>query len=273
MENVKIIEGFVALIDVLGFRELVGRDYDLTQVHEYVKIVESILDNGINVSELQFVLFSDNLVVNTRDYTHESFKRLAIACSNLSFQLAQKQIAVRGAIAHGRFMRSPTTRQGVILAGQPIVEADYYQHAQNWVGTILAPSVVRHEEDLMKKCVISPPEPDETFEKWTGRVALGIHLQHWGQIPFHTTSAFENKHFDGYVVVPMSTPALSPESLQASLHGMQHQLETMKAVAPDPASQEKYSLTLNWLSGVRSEWGNRGMWQWHKTPDWNGKEK
>jgi hypothetical protein len=260
VENVHKIEGFVALIDVLGFRALVARDYDLTEVHQYVKIVESILDNASDVSELQFVLFSDNLVVNTRDATPESFKKLIIACSNLSFELAQKQIAVRGAIAYGQFMRSPTTRKGVILAGQPIVEADYYQHAQDWIGTILAPSVVRHEEHLEEHCIISPPKSDETLEDWTRRVALAIHLQHWSQIPFRTTSPFANKYFDGYVIVPICTPALSPESLKTSLNTMRHQLETMKAVAPDPASQEKYSLTLNWLWGVQSDWGNRRMW-------------
>jgi len=267
VENVQKIEGFVALIDVLGFRALVARDYDLTEVHQYVKIVESILDNASNVSELQFVLFSDNLVVNTRDPTPESFKNLVIACSNLSFELAQKQIAIRGAIAHGQFMRSPTTRRGVILAGQPIVEADYYQHIQNWIGTILAPSVVRHEEHLMKDCLVSPPKSGETPEDWTRRVALAIHLQHWPQIPFHTTSPFKNKFFDGYVVLPMPTLVLSPKSIETSLATLKHQLETMKAVAPNPASQEKYSSTINWLSAVQIDWGNRGMWQWHKTPD------
>ena len=254
MEKIENIVGFVALIDVLGFRELVGRDDDLSHVRQYIDTVVSLLENGQSPRPLQFVLFSDNLIVNTRDDTADSFQGLVVACSQLSFQLAQQRIAVRGAIAHGPFVRSSTTHQGVILAGRPIVEANHYQHAQNWVGSILAPSVIRRDAGLNQRCKIIQPESEETRAKWADRLPLAVHLQRYAGIPFHAASPFDKDFFDGYVVVPMRPGVSSPKTITASLEEMECQLEIMKASAPDPASQAKYSESLRWLWTVKSSW-------------------
>jgi len=158
VEKIENIRGFVSLIDVLGFRQLVSRDDELSEVREYVEAVASILQDE-KYKPLQFVLFSDNLVINTQDEKPASFFALIRACSDVFFNLAQHQIAVRGAVAHGMFMRSPNTQQGVVLAGRPIVEADHYQHCQDWVGIILAPSVVRQQVDLARETSLIGPMP------------------------------------------------------------------------------------------------------------------
>jgi hypothetical protein len=232
----------------------------LTDVQRYVEAVLSLLDDPARPTRLQFVLFSDNLVINTRDESLESFRDLVLACSHLSFALAQQRVAVRGAISHGPFMRSPTTRQGVILAGRPIVEADHYQHAQNWVGTILAPSVVRRDEGLAERCAIKQRDADEAPATWFERVSLAIHLQQWPSIPFHTTSPAEANSFDGYVVVPMRKRIESPKTVRASLTDFGKQLTIMKAGAPDPASQAKYSKALSWLGQIQLRWSNLASW-------------
>lgn len=259
MENVERLTGFVALLDVLGFRELVSRDDDLSRVRQYIEAVATLLSPD-GPSQLQFVLFSDNLVINTRDDSVDSFRGLVQACSHLSFELAQQRVAVRGAIAHGPFMRSPTTRQGVILAGRPIVEADHYQHAQDWVGTILAPSVVRRDDGIGEACQIRQRDAAETPDGWAERRRLSFHLHHWPQIPFHKGSPFDDAYFDGYVLVPMRQGVSSPSTVQASLRDFRRQLEIMKAGAPDPASQAKYSKTLNWIGGVSSAWTSLSSW-------------
>jgi hypothetical protein len=67
VENVQKLNGYVALVDVLGFRELVGRDDELSEVQRYIEVVAGLLDNSDDASrrELEYVLFSDNLVINT----------------------------------------------------------------------------------------------------------------------------------------------------------------------------------------------------------------
>src|SRR2546426_2962066 len=159
-DSVQVVTGYVALIDVLGFREVVGRDNELIEIQKYIQTVASLLDEKEQATSLQFVLFSDNLIINTQDNTEADFQRLVVACSRISFALSRQFIAVRGAIARGRFIRSSTSAQGVVLAGRPIVEANEYQHRQNWVGIMLAPSAVRHrEEHLQKACTTNTLAP------------------------------------------------------------------------------------------------------------------
>jgi hypothetical protein len=255
VQKVEIITGFVALIDVLGFREIVSRDNDLSQVQEYVETVASLLQ-GEKYDQLQFVLFSDNLVINTRDEKRDSFVTLIGACSHLFFNLAHHHVAVRGAVAHGTFMRSPNTEQGVVVAGRPIVEADHYQHSQNWVGIILTPSVVRRDnEGLRKECEIIPNrEAHETEAKWVERISLPLHLRQWTDIPFQADSIPSEKNFAGFAVLPIGPDVSSCGDVLRSLRITLKQIEAMKAVAPNPASQNKYSETAKFLIRAEEDW-------------------
>jgi hypothetical protein len=248
MREVDKVSGFVGLIDVLGFREMIGRDEDLSQVRQYIDTVISLFVIGENARP-QFVLFSDNLILYTLDDNKDSFLELIEACSHLAFELAQKRIPVRGAIAHGPFMRSPMARQGVILAGRPIVEADYYQHSQDWVGIMLAPSVVRRDDNLLQNTMVVCPEAGDTAEEWYKRAALGVHLQRWKSIPFHS-----NCRFDGYAVVPMRRGVHTPAQIVQSLQETLQQFERMRAAAPDPNSQQKYYEGLEWLRNQEQRW-------------------
>jgi hypothetical protein len=260
MRDVQTIKGFVAVIDVLGFRQMVARDDRLLAVRNYAATVVSLLNNTGNEESLQFVLFSDSLVINTGDERPESFENLIVACSNLAYALAQDQsVAVRGAIAYGSFMRSPTVDQGVILAGAPIVEADHYQHQQDWVGIMLAPSVVLREDlNLSARCDLGAKAMEDDADEWIKRNRLAVHLQHVPQIPFHQRSVLETNLYEGYAIVPMPKGQNSIRQLIDSLDLTCRQLRRMKAIAPEPTAQEKYSNTLRWVEGaVRSVWHSR----------------
>jgi hypothetical protein len=250
VEKIENIRGFVSLIDVLGFRELVGRDDRLTEVREYVETVASILQDK-KYEPLQFVLFSDNLVINTQDEKPASFLSLMRACSDVFFNLTQRRIAIRGAVAHGLFMRSPNTQQGVVLAGRPIVEADHYQHCQDWVGIILAPSVVRQQADLEKELALKRPNAGETGEQWYLRAGLTVHLQRWPNIPFHPDG-----HYDGYAIIPVRQDSRTPAEIRDSLRVTLADLEKMRAAAPDPLSQQKYANSLSLLNVLDARWAD-----------------
>lgn len=255
IEQVENITGFVALIDVLGFRELVRRDNDLSQVRQYVETVASLLDDD-KYSQLQFVLFSDNLVINTRDEERASFSVLIRACSDIFFNLARRQVAVRGAVAHGLFMRTPNMKQGVTVAGRPIVEADHYQRSQNWVGIMLAPSVVRRDnENLQKECETIPSQdPGETESNWLKRISLPLSLRKWEKIPFQSEESLSKGHFAGFAVLPVRPEVSSCADVVLSLDNTLKYLEIMKAVAPNPASQGKYSETAEFLRSAKDTW-------------------
>jgi hypothetical protein len=248
-EKVATIDGFVALIDVLGFRELVGRDDNLSALKEYIETVALLLQ-GSNFSQLEFVLFSDNIVINTIDQKEQSFVELVRACSQIFYELTKRQVALRGAIAHGRFMRSPNAQQGVIVAGSPIVEAYRYQTYQDWVGIMLAPSVMRRRDDLHIGSSLVMPTSGESAPHWYSRAGLAVHLAWCQRIPFHDGA------YEGHAIVPIRADSHTAASIRASLRDTNEQLSRMKAVAPDPISQKKYSNTLEWLSEREGYWGN-----------------
>jgi hypothetical protein len=254
-DDIESLVGFVALIDVLGFRELIGRGDNHSTVRTYADTVTQCLEKE-HFTQLQFVLFSDNLVINTRNENVEALTELARACSDILLALAGKLIAVRGAIAHGAFVRSLNTRQGVVLAGRPIVEADYYQHSQDWVGIMLAPSAVRRDIELLQaQC--RPPVPSkrdsESEAEWLKRISLSLYLRSWPEIPFHADKA-PDTYFDGYAVVPIAADATSRTNVKFSLAQMSRVLTTMKASAPTPESQRKYSETQKFLIHIEQEW-------------------
>jgi hypothetical protein len=249
MRDLEKIRGFVAVIDVLGFREMVTRSDDLSHVKEYITTVVSLFENNQN-SKLQFVLFSDNLIVNTTDDSESSFGEILRACSGLFCELTNYQIAIRGAIAHGSFMRSETTSQGVILAGRPIIEALYYQDQQGWLGIILAPSVIRYDERIQKLSVPTATR-GESDGVWLDRNRLALRLQRWPRIPFHVTALTDEGHFDGYAVVPMRFMLAEATDTTKSLAETMANLEKMRAAAPDPRSQKKYSESLKWVASVQ----------------------
>jgi hypothetical protein len=74
----------VALIDVLGFRELVSRDDNLSALKEYLETIAFLLQSS-KFSQLEFVLFSDNIVINTVDQKEQSFVELVRACSQIFY--------------------------------------------------------------------------------------------------------------------------------------------------------------------------------------------
>lgn len=255
----KSLHGYVALIDVLGFRELVGRDNELVEIQKYIQTIVSLLEEKEQAGALEFVLFSDNLVINTQDDSEDNFKRLVVACSRISFSLIKQFIAVRGAISRGRFIRSRASAQGVILAGRPIVEAEEYQHRQDWVGIMLAPSAVRGREELLQQsCVTSVPGAVEGPTSWIQRNYLAMHLQRYGGIPFHPGDSA----YDGYAVVPIEREALtSPTAITASLSRTISQLEKMKSAAPDPESQAKFRAACHFLYTTTAKWNFSTPWQ------------
>src|SRR6516164_4868445 len=138
-------KGYVAFLDVLGFRALVGGIHADQRLNDYLETVDrAVKASGEHV--LQYVIFSDSIVVNSKEDDEEAFESIVGARSALFAQFLQEEIALRGSVAHGEFIRSERSN-GVFVAGKPIVEAYEYEQRQDWVGIILCPSTVSKHTD------------------------------------------------------------------------------------------------------------------------------
>lgn len=250
MKTIQRYTGYVALVDVLGFRELVGRDDHL----QYMDTVAELIDEPQDSQLLQYVLFSDTVIVNTKTDDEEALWLLLRACSGLFAALLEQQIPLRGAIAFGQFDRSLGTDRGVIVAGRPIVEAYHYELKQDWIGMMLCPSVLRRVPDLATKCSF-PPRDGKGSEEYLRDLRWPLVLKQWGGIPFHVHNPMiDPDSQEGFAVVPMSKDVASASQALKSIENAQILLQRMRIVSPDPTSQRKYRNAIFFLNSVLEDW-------------------
>jgi hypothetical protein len=244
--EIKPIQGFVALIDVLGFRNMVSGQSSAKDLKRYLSAVqEGIAGKGDN-KRVKFVLFSDSIIITTVDDEDLSLRMLLRACSRLLGLLLENEIAVRGAISHGLFFREQPA-DGVFVAGWPIVDAYEFEQKQDWIGIMLTPSVLKAKPKLAKKCSMPKPEKIIIDEDFKSRLAWILLVQRYHEIPFH------NGKFDGFVVIP--TPA-GPSITEFSKYLIKcnSKLDTLKRLAGDPEAQSKYAETDRWIRKLRLDW-------------------
>ena len=240
------INGFVALLDVLGFSNLVTGPSSSHHLQQYLDAIQEAIDEKSGITGINFILFSDSIVISTKDDSDISLRTLLRTCSRALGLLLEQNIALRGAIAHGRYFRE-ATGSGMFIAGRPIVDAYNLEKEQDWVGISIHGSVLRSMPNLSGLCQMTVP-PEAGYEP---RLPWMMLLQRNEKIPFHGHS----HGLDGFAVVPtVSGPNVGEqwEYLGTCLTALNY----MKSLAPNPSAQQKYVATAKWLDGVRMSWKN-----------------
>jgi hypothetical protein len=132
--NWQEVRSFVALFDILGFKELlknsevgtVAATYDSMR-REISKYTDDI--NRALQSKVVSRCFSDTFLLYTVDTTKESFDGLVIACFFLYFAAISNKLCLRGAITVGDLL----VTDGMEI-GRPIVKAYNNEQKQDWMG-------------------------------------------------------------------------------------------------------------------------------------------
>ena len=219
-------EGYVALIDILGFSEGILRHNLQTFFHEYNKSVHDVLSTP-EAQNLEYIVFSDTIVIYTHYSNKKSFLSLVRACSLLFVSLLKIGLPLRGCISHGKFhlQKNPN---GVIIAGEPIIDAHDYEQKQNWIGIMISPKVIEK----------IPFPQDPTIKRY-------FLIRRCEKIPFHENGG--TGKYEGYVVVPSERIDANKDKIIEDINKTIDLLKRKKSVAPDVRSQEKYSNTIEWL--------------------------
>jgi len=249
-----IQRGFVALLDVLGFRALVLGDGDEAHLRRYLERLRQALDDETVGPKVDYVVFSDSIVLTTKDDSAESLQLLLLRCSRALGLMLKEEIALRGAIAHGSFFRSGT-ESGVFVAGRPVIDAYTFEKAQDWVGIMLAPSTIRKVPDLAKRCTIyashyGTPEGQLIVRN---QLPWAAFVQSYDGIPFHGENPSDSAVFSGFAIVP-SDGIAEPNALRDSIKGSMEALEWLRSLAPTPWAQAKYKRTWDWLDRIHGLW-------------------
>lgn len=242
-----MLTGYAAFLDVLGFSSVVSGDRHAERIDAYLNSLNGILDNKREVPVVEYVVFSDSIVITTRDDTDQSFEALVARCSTVFGSLLQTEIAVRGAIAHGTFITSKTN-SGTFVAGRAIIDAYDFEQKQDWTGIMLAPSVVRQIPDIADRCKFEDPHDDEVMRRLNSRLPLVAYVQRCPSIPFHEAAGY-----DGFAIVP-SDGKFDPVSLRDGLGQSIESLHRLKSIAPNPQAQQKHQRAIQWLLGIHGNW-------------------
>ena len=90
-----IRDRYVAFLDVLGFREVVGRH----SFGEFLAGYKTCLQRTLTPHGVNYVVFSDSIVLTTNGAQDEDLHQLVVACSHLFYRLLTLKpwpIAIRG---------------------------------------------------------------------------------------------------------------------------------------------------------------------------------
>lgn len=269
----KTLEGFVAFLDVLGFQDLLQRDERLKEVGDYIEAVQRAVSGGDGA--LQFTLFSDSVIINTRDNQDRSAERLFEACARIFGFLLLRHLPLRGAISHGSFIRSDETGAGTIVAGRPIVEAIRTEQRQDWAGVILAPSAVRRFPDLITRTARGHGcHGLDDANALRSRLPWLLYLQQHQSVPMHTEQFGDPDCNFGYAVVPVPDGVNSPTSWQSHSSELLAAADRMRELAPDPKSQRKCRALRDFVANGQAMWNATLRTSWFNMYgdafNWNG---
>lgn len=241
-------DGYVALLDILGFSNRVMRG----NMHGLDSYIKTVMAAAGQEKRIKTILFSDTVVFYTMDDSDESFDVIVRTTSLALYQLIAADIPLRGAISHGSFVRSVNTG-GTVIAGRPIIDAHHYESQSQWIGVMLAPSVLEHRPDISQRaCSIAINASGRAKSARFAPVRECISIQPNRRIPLAALTG-ELTDFEGYAVVPLSSDIADLTDLRTSLIGTINKLTRLMQLAPDARSQAKYQRTRDWLRAIRAE--------------------
>jgi len=193
--------GYVALLDILGFSAFIANDSNSQFVNRYLDCLQKAL-KGIPIES---VIFSDSIVLTTKDDVPDSLIAIAEGCSRLMFELLNANIPIRGAISHGEFVRSSVDEKSVFVAGRAVIDAYKFEKKQDWIGIMVAPSALSEVPDLKNLCLLKNTDnpkdftQDQTFrQEVEPRIKWASFIQKCFSIPFHTDNPSETSYFDSF---------------------------------------------------------------------------
>jgi len=199
------------------------------------------------------VIFSDSIVVTTDSDSQEALQRIIEAVGEISSKLlCDLEVPVRGCITKGHFSRLVSDNGDMMIAGPAVIDAYRWEQDQNWIGSMLSPSVLRHDNNLRTRCELlqSAEEVTNFTDRWPWPFLLH---RNW-TIPFHCGDPLNEQRYDGWVIVPRPQEATPGSGLQKAWGTYTEKLEELKALAPTVEAQRKYQKTLNWLGELQRDW-------------------
>ncbi len=240
----------VALLDILGFRPLIGRTEFESFLEEFGNRVKRIVRDGVEA-----ITFSDTILLAREGSTVDDVLRVATRCSVLLFELLcgfDIPIPVRGALSFGK---CAVDFERGIVAGRPIVEAYDLERDQDWAGIMLSPSVIARFPELTERARGNVLETRGDVEWSTMIESLWpASVLHAAKIP----RKGDLQPFDGFAVTPIDPGASFTDWSDKTFRQLMKRMNRLIQEAPARKEQRSLEATRDWYSDVRKSWRGRG---------------
>ncbi len=142
---------YVAFIDIMGFKDFILK-FSHNEVYELMKTVNASSKfaanmkwDGSDENLVKVAIYSDSIMMYSKDDSYESFDYLTSSVSSLTNSLLSKSIPFKGAFAFGEMTLDD---KNSIFFGQPLVDAYLLQEELYSYGVIFHASV---EEEMEKQ--------------------------------------------------------------------------------------------------------------------------
>lgn len=153
---------FVAFLDILGFKDLVMRNtHDeiyqiLNQISKSKKLIEEAtkfeeISKVFGDAEVYVVSFSDSIVIFSKNDSIENFKYFLLATRWFFTGAFNKQIPIKGAMAHGEISLN---KKEQIYFGQPIIDAYLIEEDVNYMGVVAHNSIDNYISKIEDESVL-----------------------------------------------------------------------------------------------------------------------
>ena len=205
--------GFVALLDILGFQTFVSRPNFDARAEKYLATLATSV--GKTKRPVHYYQASDSTILTTENLDEEALRSLLEAVSAISFDaLAEQGLPIRGGIAGGLYATQDAGPAGTLVAGPAVVEAYHMEQQQDWVGTMLSPSLL-HLVPNWVELIIAPRRPTSREEARVldTRMNWILLVTRYGSIPLHSANPMFEPTLDGFVVLPKRLNTQSPNKL------------------------------------------------------------
>jgi len=289
--------GFIAFIDLLGFRKIVeeardenGMDKLCQRLDEYAGAVADSMTydflpasiaNAIRRASdeeygtkrpsvdsdqpvrLNYVIFSDCIVIYESGHAGpggkggQKLERLIRCCSQLSYALLELEQPFRGCIAAGNYCVRPDPKhKGVLVVGQPLLDAYKWEQRLQWIGIVMHPTVLDQPSD--------PPNPSTLdFLAKDNKSRYRLMCHRLKKIPLRADKADKAKTPESLLaILPVQrTRVPNHEFLcfaRRSLESSIEWLESLRRRAEKKKDIRKYDATIKFYRAVQQEWSPKG---------------
>lgn len=255
----------IALLDILGFSDLVSKHNFGELFENYVKAIREAI--RATDPKIEYVLFSDSIVLLSHRDEPDDLLNIAEVVGTLSYDLiTEHALPIRGCVAHGDISYSSNDND-VVVAGTPIVEAYRYEHMQKWVGVMIAPSTV-NKFPLRENCDIGNIDDVELIPEFKEHFKWKMCIQEFMGIPFPNDTLFR-----GYVVVPHSRTSTDSTHFLEDFRRLQVAMTEQQLAAGTVEAQYKHINARRFMVELIRKWDGVRMNQYVRDAIWETREE